>query len=160
MPVPRFWQRIENRYKSGSSFQFLMYFNVKDLLWDDVYGYLPTKDFLMEQMNRLGCDAILSYSRSEGITFPSLSLRDSYQNAMKLARIDEIEPIPEDMPKFDRLNARFKRVGHEKLIRETQQALVTLERFFRQGTGDLKIGLIVSDVEKLAPNRNITPMPS
>jgi hypothetical protein len=159
MPVPRFWQRIEERYKSGLSHQFLVYFNIDDLVWDDVYGYLHTKDFLMEQMNRLGCDAVLSYSRSEGIRFPNLGVRDAYQNALKLARInDEIEPIPEDMPKFDRLNARFRKVGQEKLIRETEVALVTLENFFRQGMGNVKVGLIVSDVEKIAPNRSILPL--
>ena len=125
MPVPRFWQRIENIYKSGAAHQFLLHFNVDDLIWDDVFGYLPTKDFLMEQMNRLGCDAILYYNRSEGIKFPNLGIRDAYQNAMKLARIDEIEPLPEDMPKYNRLNAKFKKVGQEKLVRETQEALVT-----------------------------------
>ena len=158
MPVPRFWQRIEDRYKAGLSHQFLLYFNVNDFVWDDVYGYLPAKDFLMEQMNRLGCKAVLSYSRSEGITFPNLSVRDAYQNAMKLVRIDEIEPLPEDMPQFNRLNAEFKRVGQEKLIREPQEALVKLEGFFRQVGGGVKVGLIVSDVEKLAPNRSFLPI--
>ncbi len=158
MPVPRFWQRIENIYKSGASHQFLLHFNVDDLIWDDVFGYLPTKDFLMEQMNRLGCDAILYYNRSEGVKFPNLGIRDAYQNAMKLARIDEIEPLPEDMPQYNRLNAKFKKVGQEKLVRDTQEALVTLERFFRQGMGNVKVGLIVNEVEKLAPNRGILPL--
>jgi len=155
MPVPRFWQRIENIHKSGASHQFLLHFNMDDLIWDDVFGYLPTVDFLMEQMNRLGCDAILSYSRSAGITFPNLGIRDAYQNALKLARIDEVEPIPEDMPQYGRLNAKFKRVGQEKVIRETEEALVTLEKFLRQGMGNVKVGLVMSNVEKVAPNRRI-----
>jgi transitional endoplasmic reticulum ATPase len=158
MPVPRFWQRIEDRYKAGLSHQFLLYFNVDDLVWDDVYGYLRTKDFLMERMNRLGCNAVLSYSRSAGITFPNLSVRDAYQNAMKLARIEETEPLPEGMPEFKRLNADFKRVGQEGLIRETQDAMVKLEGFFRQGVGEFRVGLVVSDVDKIAPNRSILPI--
>ena len=158
MPIPSFWQRIERIYTSGASYQFLLYFNVNDLVWDVVYGYLPTMDFLMEQMNRLGCTAIISYSRSEGITFPNLSVRDAYQNAMKLSRIDEIEPIPEDMPQFGRLNSGFRHVGEEGLIREPQEALLRLEGFFKQGMGGVKVGLIVKDVEKLAPNRSILPM--
>ncbi|MBD3183688.1 AAA family ATPase, partial [Candidatus Poribacteria bacterium] len=145
-------------YKSKAAHQFLLHFNIDDLIWDDIYGYLPTMDFLMEQMNRLGCDATLYYSRSEGIKFPNLGWRDSYQANMKLARIDEVELIPEDMPKYDRLNARFRRVGQEKLLRETQQAFVTLENFFRQGMGNIKVGLIIKDVEKISPNRDIMPL--
>jgi len=158
MPVPRFWQRIENRYKAGSSHQFLLHFNVDDLIWDDVYGYLPTIDFLMEQMNRLGCNSILSYSRSEGITFPNQGLRDAYQKAMGLTRIDEIEPLPEDMPTVKRLNADFRKVGREKLIRETEEAMVTLENFMKGSPGEVKVGLIISNAERLVPNRSILPV--
>ena len=43
-------------------------------------------------------------------------------------------------------------------MRETEQALVVLETFLRQGTGNLKVGLIIKDVEKLAPNRSILPL--
>jgi len=159
MPAPSFWQRIERRYKSRASHQFLLHFNVDDLIWDDVYGYLPTRDFLMEQMNRLGCNSILSYSRSEGIVFPNLGLRDAYQKEWGLGRIDdEIEPIPEDFPTYSRLNADFRHVGEEGLIRDTQDSLVKLESMFRSLPANFKVGLIISDVDKLVPNRTILPL--
>ena len=152
MPVPRFWQRIENRYTSGESHQFLLYHNVDDMIYEDLYGYLSTNDFLMEQMNRLGCNAVISYSRSEGIQFPNLGIRDAYQNFMKLKRIEEIEPLPENPPPAKVINADFKNVGQEGLIRETQDALLKMEGFFRQGLGNARVGLIISDVERLIPN--------
>jgi len=156
MPVPRFWQRIERIYKSGGSHQFLLWSNIDDIIWDDVYGYLPTKDFLMEQMNRLGCNSILSYSRSAGIQFPNLGIRDAYQKELGLARIDdEIEPIPEDMPKYNRLNADFRHVGEEGLIRDPQDAMSKLEGLFRRIRSDSRVGLIMTDIDKIAPNRTI-----
>lgn len=159
MPVPRFWQRIERRYKSGASHQFLLYSNIDDYIWDDVYGYLSTKDYLMEQMNRLGCNSILTYSRSEGILFPNLGIRDAYQKEFGLARIDdELEPIPEDMPKYNRLNADFRHVGEEGLIRDTQDALVQLENTLKHIRGDATVGLVIGDVDKLAPNRTLSPI--
>jgi SpoVK/Ycf46/Vps4 family AAA+-type ATPase len=115
----------------------------------------------MEQMNRLGCNSILSYSRSEGIVFPNLGIRDAYQKEFGLGRInDEIEPIPEDMPKYNRLNADFRHVGEEGLIRDTQDALIKLEDLFRRLRADSRVGLIINDVEKLAPNRTISPISS
>ncbi|MFC1717259.1 AAA family ATPase [Candidatus Poribacteria bacterium] len=159
MPVPSFWRRMERRYKSGATHQFLLHGNIDDYIWDDVYGYLPTKDFLMEQMNRLGCNSVLSYSRSEGIIFPNLGVRDAYQKVMGLARIDdEIEPIPEDFPQYNRLNADFKHVGEEGLVRDTQDSLVTLEGLFRRLRADSRVGLIINDVDKLVPNRTILPL--
>ena len=158
MPVPRFWQRIERRYKSGAVHQFLLHLNIGDFIWDDVYGYLPTKDFLMEQMNRLGCNAIISYSRSEGITFPDLGRRDRYQKELGLARIDKVEPIPEDMEEYKHLNADFSDVGQEGLIRDPSDALGKLEELFRRLPRNGKVGLIISDVEKIAPNRTIFPV--
>lgn len=155
MPVSRFWQSIEDIYKSGASHQFILYNNVDDLVWDDIYGYLSTRDYLMEQMNRLECNAIVSYTRSEGIQFPNLGLRDAYQNFMKLTRINEIEPLPENLPPIKRLNVDFRHVGEEGLIRETLESLLRLEGFFRQGLGNARVGLVVSDVEKLAPNSRI-----
>ena len=158
MPVPSFWRRIERRYRSGATHQFLLYANIDDYIRDDVYGYLPTKDFLMEQMNRLGCNAILSYGRSAGITFPDLCLRNKYQEKMGLARIDKVEPIPEDMLKYGRLNSDFSNVGEEGLMRDPQDSLLRLEGFFRHLREDLKVGLIISDVDKLVPNRTLIPI--
>jgi len=159
MPVPRFWQRIEDRYKAGESHQFLLYTNIDDMIYDDLFGYLHTRDFLMEQMNRLGCNAVVSYTRSEGIQFPNLDIRNAYQDFMRLKRIQEIEPIPEGFPTYKGLNEDFRHVGEEPLIRDIQDALLKLEGFFRQGLGNARVGLLINDVEKLVPNTKIISIP-
>jgi len=159
MPIPSFWQIIGDRYKAGLSHQFLLYFNINDIIWDDVYGYLFTIDYLMERMNQLGCDAVLYYNRSEGVLFPSLGMRSAYQSVMKLARIEEIEPIPEELPQVKAINSGLRHVGEEKMTRDPQEAMALLERFFRQGMGNLKVGLLIDGIEKLAPNRRIIQVP-
>lgn len=164
MPVPSFWQVIENRYKGKLTHQFLLYHNINDIIWDDIYAYLYTKDYLMERMNWLGCDAVLYYSRSEGIIFPNLGMRDAYQNALKLTRIEEIEPIPEpeegkEPPPIRRINEGLRNVGQEKMVRDPHEAMLMLENFFRQGMGDLKVGLLINNVERLLPNRKMMPIP-
>lgn len=164
MPIPRFWQLIEERYRSGLSNQFLLYFNVNDIIWDDIYGYLFTKDYLMERMNYLGCDAVIYYSRSEGLIFPNIGLRNAYQSALKLTRIEEIEPLPqpeEGKPPIviKNINAELKNVGQERMIRDPQEAMLMIENFFRQGLGNIRVGLLINDVEKLIPNRRTQPIP-
>ena len=65
-----FWDEIKRHYDAGSAHQFLLHFNVNDLLYDDVYGYLRTTDYLMAQLNLLGCQLVLGYNTAEGIHFP------------------------------------------------------------------------------------------
>lgn len=67
-----FWEEIKKHYQAGSAHQFLLHFNVQDLLHDDVYGYLPTAEYLSEQLNVLGCDLVLGYNTSQGIHFPNI----------------------------------------------------------------------------------------
>ena len=67
-----FWEEVKKHYDAGSAHQFLLHFNVQDLLHDDVYGYLPTSEYLSEQLNVLGCDLVLGYNTSEGIHFPNI----------------------------------------------------------------------------------------
>lgn len=164
MPIPRFWQFIEERYKAGLSNQFLLYFNINDIIWDDIHGYLFTRDYLMERMNYLGCDAVIYYSRSEGLIFPNIGLRNAYQNGLKLARIEEIEPLPqpeEGAPPImiKNINAGLKNVGQERMIRDPQEAMLMIENFFRQGLGNIRVGLLINDIEKLAPNRRTQHIP-
>ena len=67
-----FWDEVKKHYDAGSAHQFLLHFNANDLLYDDVYGYLPTKAYLMEQLNVLGCQLVLGYNTSHGIQLLSL----------------------------------------------------------------------------------------
>ena len=65
-----FWEQVQRHYNAGSAHEFLLHFNVQDLLYDDVYGYLPALDYLMEQLNALGCDLVVGYNTSQGIIWP------------------------------------------------------------------------------------------
>lgn len=67
-----FWEEVKKHYQAGSAHQFLLHFNVQDLLHDDVYGYLPTAEYLSEQLNVLGCNLVLGYNTSQGIHFPNI----------------------------------------------------------------------------------------
>jgi len=164
MPLPSFWKTIEDRYKAGLSHQFILYHNINDLIYDDVYGYLSTRDYLMERMNYLGCDAVLYYTRSEGLLFPNIGIRNAQQIALKLTRIEEIEPLPdppeglEEYPTKN-INAGLRHVGEEKKIIDPQEMMTTIEGFFRQQMGNLRVGFLVCDIEKLLPNQRTVPLP-
>ena len=67
-----FWDEVEKHYAAGSAHQFLLHFNVNDLLYDDAYGYLPAVDYFMEQLNVLGCDLVLGYNTAHGIRLPNV----------------------------------------------------------------------------------------
>ncbi len=67
-----FWEQIKRHCDAGSAHQFLLHFNVQDLLHDDVYGYLPTTEYLMEQLSVLGCELVLGYNTSQGIHLPNI----------------------------------------------------------------------------------------
>ena len=79
-----FWDEIKKHYDAGSAHQFLLHFNVNDLLYDDVYGYLRTTDYLMAQLNLLGCQLVLGYNASEGIHFPKVGQWRNTQKALEI----------------------------------------------------------------------------
>ena len=79
-----FWDEIKKHYEAGSAHQFLLHFNVNDLLYDDVYGYLRTTDYLMAQLNVLGCQLVLGYNTSEGIHFPKVGQWRNIQETLEI----------------------------------------------------------------------------
>ena len=79
-----FWDEVKKHYDAGSAHQFLIHFNVNDLLCDDVYGYLPASDYLMEQLHVLGCELVLGYNTSQGIHFPKAGQWRNTQRALKI----------------------------------------------------------------------------
>ena len=79
-----FWDEVKKHHDAGSAHQFLLHFNVNDLLYDDVYGYLRTTDYLMAQLNALGCQLVLGYNTSEGIHFPKVG---QWRNTQKVLEI-------------------------------------------------------------------------
>ena len=79
-----FWEIIKRNYDAGSAHQFLLHFNVNDLLYDDLYGYLPARDYIMEQLNALGCELVLGYNTSEGIHLPNIGRWRSTQKMLEV----------------------------------------------------------------------------
>ena len=79
-----FWGEVKKHYDAGSAHQFLLHFNVNDLLYDDVYGYLRTTDYLMAQLNAFGCELVLGYNTSEGIHFPKVGQWRNTQRALEI----------------------------------------------------------------------------
>jgi len=76
-----FCKRIESEYKAGVAHVFLLHFNVDDIAKDEVYGYLPMFDYLMEQLNVMGCDLIIGYTPSKGAIWPNT---DAWRNTQQL----------------------------------------------------------------------------
>ena len=79
-----FWDEVKKHYDAGSAHQFLLHFNINDLLYDDVYGYLRTTDYLMAQLNVLGCQLVLGYNTSEGIHFPKVGQWRNMQRTLEI----------------------------------------------------------------------------
>ena len=77
-----FWEQIKRHYDAGSAHQFLLHFNIQDLLYDDVYGYLPTHEYLMEQLNVLDCELIMGYNTSQGIHLPNIGRLQATQKML------------------------------------------------------------------------------
>ena len=89
-----FWEQIKRHYDAGSAHQFLLHFNVQDLLYDDVYGYLPIHEYLMEQLNVLDCELIMGYNTSQGIHLPNIGRWRATQKML------EVVPKYEEMGAF------------------------------------------------------------
>lgn len=79
-----FCKRIESEYKAGVAHMFLLHFNVDDLAKDEVYGYLPMMDYLMEQLNVMGSDLVIGYSPSRGVIWPNTSEWSNTQQLLGL----------------------------------------------------------------------------
>ena len=79
-----FWEQIKRHYDAGSAHQFLLHFNVQDLLYDEVYGYLPTHEYLMEQLNMLDCELIMGYNTSQGIHLPNIGRLQATQKMLEV----------------------------------------------------------------------------
>ena len=88
-----FWEEIKRHYDAGSAHQFLLHFNIQDLLYDDVYGYLPTHEYLMEQLNVLDCELIMGYNTSQGIHLPNIG---RWQATQKMLGV---------VPKYEKMGA-------------------------------------------------------
>ncbi|RKU18039.1 hypothetical protein C6500_13520 [Candidatus Poribacteria bacterium] len=145
-----FWEQIKRHYDAGSAHQFLLHFNVQDLLYDDVYGYLPTMEYLMEQLNVLGCDLVLGYNTAQGIIWPNV---EQWRNRQRM-----LELIPGGEPEVERskINAglTIDKLHEDPFINvepdPSEELQEQLNNLLQQGRA--KIGLIINFLEQLVPN--------
>ena len=150
-----FWDEIKKHYEAGSAHQFLLHFNVNDLLHDDIYGYLPAVDYLMEQLNVLGCNLVLGYNNSQGIRLPNVGQWRNRQRMLQLLPPDEKE-VEEAEKKRRRINATvaFDKPHEDPFVRidpsPSKELREKLNNLF--GQGRTRIGLVIDFLEQLAPN--------
>ena len=148
-----FWEQVKRHYNAGSAHEFLLHFNVHDLLYDDVYGYLPALDYLMEQLNVLGCDLVVGYNTSQGIVWPNIGRRRNTQKMLKLIPSDQDEEPETERPRINASLAVDK--PHEDTFinvdpEPSEELQEHLNDLLQQGRA--KVGLVINFLEQLAPN--------
>ena len=148
-----FWEQITRYYNAGSAHEFLLHFNVQDLLYDEVYGYLPAFDYLMEQLNVLGCDLVLGYNTSQGIILPNIG---RWRNTQKMLKLIPMEHEEEPETKRPRINTglAIDKLHEDPFINMEPEPSEALQ----EQLNDLllqeraKVGLVINFLEQLAPN--------
>lgn len=147
-----FWDEVEKHYAAGSAHQFLLHFNVNDLLYDDVYGYLPAVDYFMEQLNVLGCDLVLGYNTSQGIRLPNVGRWRNTQRMLQLMPKEASEKQGERR----RINTSvvFDDVDKDPIFEIDPSPSKELREKLNNllGQGRTKIGLVINLLEQLVPN--------
>ena len=147
-----FWDEVKKHYDAGSAHQFLLHFNVNDLLYDDVYGYLPAADYLMEQLNVLGCDLVLGYNTSHGIRLPNVGRWRNTQRMLQLMPKEASEKQRER--RRINSNVAFDEVHKDPFLKidpsPSKELREKLNNLLRQGR--TKIGLVINFLEQLVPN--------
>ncbi len=148
-----FWEQVKRYYSAGSAHEFLLHFNVQDLLYDDVYGYLPAFDYLMEQLNVLGCDLVLGYNTSHGIIWPNIWRWLNTQRMLKLIPVDQEPPPENERPRINASLAVYK-LHEDPFINVNPEPSGELQEQLNNllGQGRAKVGLIINFLEHLAPN--------
>ena len=156
--MSHFWDRVVSEYNAGVSHQFLLHFNVEDLVRDEMYGYLPMFPYLMEQLNILGCDFVIGYTPSQGVIWPDVNQWKSVQKWMGLLPYEEQQddgsrtPINSKIHHWNLHEDGFLSGKHtpSEDVRKQLDALVH--------EGRAKVGLIVNFVEKIVPNTEMAAL--
>ena len=147
-----FWDEVRKHCEAGSAHQFLLHFNVNDLLYDDVYGYLPAVGYLMEQLNVLGCGLVLGYNTSRGIYLPNVGRWRNMQRMLQLLPKEEKVELGERR----RINSSlaFDKVHEDPFVKIDPSPSKDLRERLNNllGQNRARIGLVINFLEQLAPN--------
>lgn len=158
--MSQFWDRIASEYNAGVSHQFLLHFNVEDLVRDEVHGYLPMFPYLMEQLNALGCDLVIGYTPSQGIVWPDVNQWKAVQKWLGL--------VPHEAQQDDEKPSRppiNSKVHHWNLHEDgflsgkhppSDEVRKQLDALLHEGR--VKVGLVINYVEKIIPNAELTAL--
>ena len=148
-----FWEQVQRHYNAGSAHEFLLHFNVQDLLYDDVYGYLPALDYVMEQLNALGCDLVVGYNTSQGIIWPNIGRRRNTQKMLKLIPASQEEDPETERPRIN-ANLAIDKLHEDPFINTDPEPSEGLQRQLNNllQQGRAKVGLVINSLEHLAPN--------
>ena len=156
--MSHFWDRIVSEYNAGVSHQFLLHFNVEDLVCDEEYGYLPMFPYLMEQLNTLGCDFVIGYTPSQGVIWPDVNQWKAIQKWLGLLPYEE----KQDDESRVLINSKIHHwnlhedgflTGKHPPSADVRKQLDSLVH-----EGRAKVGLIVNFVEKIVPNTAMTAL--
>ena len=149
-----FWDEVKKYYDAGSAHQFLLHFNVNDLLYDDVYGYLPAVDHFMEQLNVLGCDLVLGYNTSQGIRLPNVGRWRNTQRMLQLMPKEDKEAEKRGERRRINSNVAFDEVHKDPFLKIDPAPSKELREKLNNllGQGRTKIGLVINFLEQLVPN--------
>ncbi|MCG9129526.1 ATP-binding protein [Candidatus Poribacteria bacterium] len=149
-----FWQRIESQYKVAAAHQYLLHFNVNDLLYDEHFGYIPAVDYLMEQLNLLGCRLIIGYNATKGFMIPRVGQWVATQKILGL--IPKDQEVPEETNERKRINSRlsYNKLHEDPFYKSdpmpTKELANKMHDLLKQERA--RIGLVVTNLEQIAPN--------
>ena len=149
-----FWEKIESQFKVAAAHQFLLHFNVNDLLHDELYGYLPALDYLMEQLNALGCRLVMGYNATRGIMWANAG------KWLETQKILGLIPKDQGLPEYTEVRKRINtQLSYHKLHEDpflkidplpTKDLANKLHNLLNQDRA--RVGLIISNLEQIAPN--------
>ena len=149
-----FWEKIESQFKVAAAHQFILHFNVNDLLYDEVFGYLPAMDYLMEQLNVLGCRLVLGYNATQGFTWPNIGKWLETQRILGL--IPKDQGPPEDTDNRKRINSQLAlhKIHEDPFLKSDPLPTKELAQKIHGllGQDRARVGLIINHLEQIAPN--------
>lgn len=149
-----FWEKIETQYKVAAAHQFLLHFNVNDLQYDEVFGYLPAMDFLMEQLNVLGCRLVLGYNATQGFMWPGVGRWLDTQKILGLVPKDQDAPEETDERKRINTQLSINKLHEDPFYKSdplpTKDLANKMHDLLKQER--VRIGLVIDNLEQIAPN--------
>ena len=149
-----FWENIESQSKVAAAHQFLLHFNVADLQLDEHFGYLSTLDFVMEQLNVLGCRLVLGYNATRGFVWPNVGQWIATQKLLGL--VPKEQELPGETEHRKRINSTLSlnKLHEDPFYRSdpspTKDLANKLHELLKQDR--VRVGIVIDHIEQIAPN--------